>query len=94
MCLCTVCLSHTILLSLTSSYGLAPNYGCCTANFNQGWPKLVQNAVMITPDNSTLVFAVLAPLTVTLGETTLTVDTDYPFGETGTGRDYNVTLTS
>ena len=21
-------------------YGLAPNIGCCTANFNQGWPKL------------------------------------------------------
>ena len=27
-------------------YGLQPNFGCCTANFHQGWPKLTANLWM------------------------------------------------
>eukprot|EP01046_Picozoa_sp_COSAG06_P079311 COSAG06_NODE_26771_length_607_cov_2.708661_2_plen_29_part_01 len=27
---------------MSETYGLEPNYGCCTANFNQGWPKLIK----------------------------------------------------
>ena len=64
-------------------YGLAPNYGCCTGNFNQGWPKLTQHAVMASPDGNTIVFSILAPLTVQIGGTRLTVTTDYPFDDTG-----------
>jgi DUF1680 family protein len=31
-------------------YGLEPNFGCCTANMHQGWPKYVSHLWMATPD--------------------------------------------
>ena len=31
-------------------FGLEPNFGCCTANLHQGWPKLVASMWMATPD--------------------------------------------
>jgi uncharacterized protein len=30
-------------------FGVEPNFGCCTANMHQGWPKLVQSLWMATP---------------------------------------------
>ncbi len=64
-------------------YGLEPNYGCCTANLHQGWPKLVKNLWMATPDHG-LAAVAYAPCRVTAivadGATvTLTEDTEYPF---------------
>ena len=31
-------------------YGLEPNFGCCTANMHQGWPKFAAHLWMRTPD--------------------------------------------
>ncbi len=68
-------------------YGLEPNFGCCTANFHQGWPKLTANLWMRSPADGVLpeglVAAVYAPCQVetTLGDhkVSLGVETDYPF---------------
>lgn len=34
-------------------YGLEPNYGCCTANMHQGWPKFAAHAWMRVPARGT-----------------------------------------
>jgi hypothetical protein len=69
-------------------FGLEPNYGCCTANLHQGWPKFVANLWMGTPDHglaavaygpSEVSSAVAAGIPVSIRE-----ETDYPFRETVT----------
>ena len=67
-------------------FGLEPNFGCCTANMHQGWPKLAANLWMGTPDNG-LAAVAYGPSTVTAavrgGEAvTIEEQTDYPFRET------------
>lgn len=65
-------------------YGLEPNFGCCTANMHQGWPKLVSSLWMATPDGG-LAAVVYAPCTVQtrLNDVPvhLTVTTEYPYRE-------------
>lgn len=66
-------------------FGLEPNFGCCTANYHQGWPKLAAHAWMRARDGGA-VAAVLGPsrLSFTTPEgapATIESDTDYPFGE-------------
>jgi hypothetical protein len=67
-------------------YGLAPNFGCCTANYHQGWPKFTNSLFMLSSGNDVpdgLVAAVYAPCDVhtALRSTPLHVieKTDYPF---------------
>lgn len=66
-------------------FGLAPNYGCCTANMHQGWPKFAAHLWLRTPDGG-LAAAAYAPCTMTadLAGTTVrvAVATDYPFDDT------------
>ena len=66
-------------------FGLEPNYGCCTSNMHQGWPKFVSHLWMKTPDEG-LVAASYAPCTIATrlhdAPVSIAVDTDYPFRET------------
>jgi len=66
-------------------FGLEPNYGCCTANMHQGWPKFAAHLWMATPDGGLAVVAygpsevsalVANGVPVSIAETT-----DYPFRE-------------
>ena len=67
-------------------FGLEPNFGCCTANMHQGWPKFARSLWMAAPDDG-LAMVAYAPCEVTAlagarHPVTLAVETDYPFDET------------
>ena len=62
-------------------FGLEPNFGCCTANMHQGWPKFV-NSLWYKKDDE-LINMVLAPSKVETqlkgGSFAVEVVTEYPF---------------
>ncbi len=69
-------------------YGLSPNFGCCTANFSQGWPKFAASLWMRSSGHGPsrqegLVATAYAPCEVntTLGGRSVRVieETEYPF---------------
>jgi hypothetical protein len=66
-------------------YGLEPNFGCCTANMHQGWPKFAAHLWMRTPDEG-ICAAAYAPSRASFRAkgvpVTVALDTDYPFRET------------
>lgn len=63
-------------------YGLEPNFGCCTANFHQGWPKFAASLWMASNDGG-LVAAAYSPCEVqtTVRGTAVHLEevTNYPF---------------
>jgi hypothetical protein len=65
-------------------FGLEPNYGCCTANLSQGWPKFAAHLWMGLPEGGLAVTA-YAPSTVQTKikgvPVSVEIETDYPFGE-------------
>ncbi|MDR3734255.1 MAG: glycoside hydrolase family 127 protein, partial [Acidobacteriaceae bacterium] len=69
-------------------FGLEPNFGCCTANFHQGWPKFAASLFMLSGAQDSdardgLVAAVYAPceVNILLRGTQIHVleETSYPF---------------
>jgi hypothetical protein len=64
-----------------NTFGLEPHFGCCTANYHQGWPKLVKSLWCAAPDG--LVAAAYGPSTVRTqvagGVVEVEEVTDYPF---------------
>ncbi len=64
-------------------FGLEPNFGCCTANFNQGWPKFALSTFMRSKEG--IASVILAPSAVSceIGGAHITCElkTEYPFRE-------------
>lgn len=65
-------------------YGFAPNFGCCTANYHQGWPKFVSSLWYATNDGG-LSAVSYAPCTVKARlqgvPAKVSVSGNYPFSQ-------------
>ncbi|HNS21302.1 MAG TPA: glycoside hydrolase family 127 protein [Sedimentisphaerales bacterium] len=62
-------------------YGLEPNFGCCTANMHQGWPKFAAHLWMRSGDGlAAMAYAPSSARFETRGaQVRVVLDTDYPF---------------
>ncbi len=64
-------------------FGLEPNFGCCTANMHQAWPKFAKNLFMATASDglATIAYSPCQVNTTVAGgiPVTVTETTDYPF---------------
>lgn len=67
-------------------FGLEPNFGCCTANFSQGWPKFALSVFMKSEEG--LAVTAIAPAKVCTEingvKVVCEVRTEYPFRDTAT----------
>lgn len=64
-------------------FGMDVNFGCCTANMHQGWPKFAANLWMATADDglAAVAYAPSQVRTMVKGNVPVSIeeDTDYPF---------------
>lgn len=61
-----------------NTFGLEPNFGCCTANYHQGWPKFC-NSLFMRVGQDDLACMMYAPARAESGDWKVSLDTDYPF---------------
>ncbi len=65
----------------SNCFGLEPSYGCCTANFNQAWPKFALSTFYADDDG--VLAAVPVPVSLACEQNGVKVEinikTDYPF---------------
>lgn len=63
------------------TFGLEPHYGCCTANFGQGFPKLALSTFMRADDGIVSVIPIPSEVCDTFrgANVRVTLDTEYPF---------------
>lgn len=70
--------------SQANIYGLEPNFGCCTANMHQGWPKFMRH-LWLQHSDGTLIKDVYGPSQIQFNVEgqVITIDeiTDYPFND-------------
>lgn len=59
------------------TFGLEPNFGCCTANFNQGWPKFALSSFAYRDD--TIFNCIMLPSVLETEDVTIRLETEYPF---------------
>jgi hypothetical protein len=69
-------------------FGLEPHYGCCTANFGQGWPKLALSTFMRARDGvvSAIPLASVVNFKYRGANIEVSLETDYPFKNSFTYR--------
>lgn len=62
-------------------FGLEPNYGCCTANFSQAWPKLAMSIFLRTKAGIRSAMMLPASMQAEIGgvHVTLRQESEYPF---------------
>lgn len=58
-------------------FGLEPHFGCCTANFGQGFPKLALSAFMRAENE--IICAVPIPSELKTEDVNIVLETQYPF---------------
>lgn len=65
-------------------FGLEPQFGCCTANLSQPWPKLTQSAFMRSAGGLAAVAYAPCAVNTMVGEANVSVEleTGYPFRDT------------